>query len=156
MAASGLSEWDWEIRLHIYRQFVAHERPPTYDETARAFAMPASDVRAAYHRLDAAHALFLEPGGDTIRMAHPLSAIATPYRVHIDGHWLYANCAWDALGIPAMLHTDARIEATLAHAAEPARYAVVGGQLMAGPELAGAVVHFALPFRRWYDDLIHT
>ncbi len=156
MAASGVSKQDWEIRLHIYRHFVAHERPPTYHDTARAFAMPAGDIRAAYHRLDAAHALFLDPGSDVIRMAHPLSAIATPYRVHIDGRRLYANCVWDTLGIPAMLHADARIEATFAHSGEPVRYAVVDGHLMAGAELTGGVVHYALPFRHWYDDLIHT
>ena len=54
---------------------------------------------------------YLQPGGDAVLMAHPLSAVETDYRVIVDGVALYANCAWDSLGIPAMLGRDADIEA---------------------------------------------
>src|SRR5579863_9383390 len=100
-----LSEHDWRIRLYIYQHLVAHGRPPTTAETARHFAIADDDARLAYHRLHDGHALFLEPGTDTVRMANPLSAVPTPYRVFVDGRpLLWANCAWDSLGIPAMLH----------------------------------------------------
>ena len=85
-------------------------------------------------------------------MAWPLSAIPTPYRVQILGRNLFANCAWDSLGIPAMLHADARIEATLPVSRERVTYAIENGELYADK----AFVHFALPFRRWYDDLVNT
>lgn len=152
MAAPVLSEQDWQIRLHLYRFFVTHGRPPTYVETARHVGLPGDDVRRAYHRLHQGHALFLEPGADTIRMANPLSAIPTSYRVFVDGRALWANCAWDSLGIPAMLHTDARIEATVVPTSEAAMYTIESGRLNA----VEGIVHFPLPFWRWYDDLIHT
>lgn len=85
-------------------------------------------------------------------MANPLSAVATPYRVHVKGRHLWANCAWDSLGIPAMLHADARVEATYALSGAAASYAIIQGRLVAHDDM----VHFPLPFRRWYDDLIHT
>ncbi len=85
-------------------------------------------------------------------MANPLSAVPTPYRVYVNGHRLWANCAWDSLGIPAMLHTDARIEATFTPSGDAATYAITAGRLNA----ACGVVHFPLPFRQWYDNLIHT
>lgn len=148
----SLSEQDWRIRLAAYRAFVDHGRPPDYAEVAREFAIPAEDARQAFRRLHNHHALFLDPGADTIRMANPLSAVPTAYRVSVDGKRLWANCAWDSLGIPAMLHADARIEAVFADSGATTTYAIESGQLTAH----GGVVHFPLPFRRWYDDLIHT
>lgn len=152
MTASQLSDQDWRMRLFIYQYFVAHERPPTPDETAQHFGMAAADARRVFRRLHDHHALFLAPGTDRILMANPLSAVPTSFHVHTDGHRLWANCAWDSLGIPAMLHTDARIEATYAQVGENASYAITAGRLRGD----GGVVHFPLPFRRWYDDLAHT
>src|SRR5690242_9271760 len=100
---TAVNEQDWHIRLYVYRFFVEHERPPAYAETAHACGLADGAARAAYRRLHAAHALFLAPGSDAIRMANPLSAVPTAYRVHVQGRRLYANCAWDSLGIPAML-----------------------------------------------------
>jgi hypothetical protein len=152
MAASRLSAQDWDLRLAVYRAFVATGQAPTYSAIARQVGLPADDARQAYRRLHAHHALFLEPGTDTIRMANPLSAIPTPYRVYVAGRRLWANCAWDALGIPAMLHADARIEAVSASSGDAMAYAIEAGELKA----AGGVVHFPVPFNRWYDDLIYT
>jgi hypothetical protein len=152
MATSRLSAQDWDLRLAVYRAFVATGQAPTYSEIARQVGLPADDVRQTYRRLQAHHALFLEPGTDTIRMANPLSAIPTPYRVYVAGRRLWANCAWDSLGIPAMLHADARIEAVSASSGDATANAIEGGELKA----AGGVVHFPVPFNRWYDDLIHT
>ncbi len=150
---TDLTDQDWQIRLFTYQFFIDHERPPTYHETAQHFSLNAEAGRAAYQRLNAAHAIFLDPGTDNIRMLHPLSAVPTPYRVQVGERRYFANCAWDSLGIPAMLHTDAPIEAQYAHTHEPVTYSVNNGAVI--PPTAG-IVHFALPFAAWYDDLIHT
>lgn len=153
--ASPLSERDWQGRLEIYHFFVAHGRPPTTVDLAARLAMSAADARALFRRLHGAHAIFLSPGTDTIRMANPLSAVTTDFRVTVGGRQLYANCAWDSLGIPAMLQQDAVIDAAYSRAddaADPARYAVVAGALTGDT----GFVHFPLPYRSWYDDLIHT
>jgi Alkylmercury lyase len=152
MATSRLSARDWDLRLAVYRAFVATGQAPTYIELARQVGLPVDDARQAYRRLHTHHALFLEPGTDTIRMANPLSAVPTPYRVYVAGRRLWANCAWDSLGIPAMLHADARIEAVFASSGDAMAYAIEARELKA----AGGVVHFPVPFNRWYDDLIHT
>ncbi len=152
MATSPLSEQDWDIRLDVYRFFVEHARPPTYAETARRLATPPDAARHAFRRLHQHHALFLAPDMDEIRMANPLSATPTAYRTFVNGHWLWANCAWDSFGIAAMLHADARIEAVFAHTKEAVTYTVEAGTLRA----ADGVVHFPLPFQRWYENLIHT
>ena len=77
-------------------------------ETAVQFALSMADAMVAYRRLEAAHHWLLDQDTQRIRMAFPLSAVATSYRVHVQGQSLWANCAWDSLGIPAMLDADAQ------------------------------------------------
>ncbi len=151
MPAIELSERDWQIRHFVYAYFVERGEPPRYEQAAQQFGLVPEEGRLAYQRLHGRHALFLDPG-DHVRMAHPLSAVPTPFSVASQGRRYWANCAWDALGIPAMLHADAPITASLALTGETAAYAVQDGQLQAAPFF----VHFPLPFARWYDDLVHT
>jgi hypothetical protein len=153
MAGVGVNDQDWAVRLAVYQHFVEHALPPTCVEVASQLNLPAEEVRRAYRRLHQHHALFLDSDAETIRMANPLSAIPTSYCVEIAGRRLWANCAWDSLGIPAMLHSDARIETVFAHSGQAVRYAIQGDELR---EEVDSVVHFPLPFRQWYDDLIHT
>ena len=75
----------------------------------------------------------------------------TAFRVEAGDRAYWANCAWDALGIPAALHADARIEAPLGTASRSGSR--IEAELVQSRD---GVVHFPLPFRRWYDDLIET
>lgn len=152
MATPVLNADDWAMRRFVYQHFLDHAQPPTFAEAAHHFGIPAEEARASFRRLNDRHALFLAPGTDAVRIANPLSAVPTDYIVQAAGHRLFASCAFDALGIPAMLHTDARIEATYAPTGTPARYAIAAG-VLTGDD---GVVHFPLAFHRWYDDLIHT
>ena len=146
------SNRDWQIRQHIYARLVGTGRAPSTDDIAEHFGIVLRDASAALQRLHDAHALALDESG-AILMAHPLSAVQTDYRARIDGRWLYANCAWDSLGIPAMLGCDAQIEALHPATRQPIRYAITGGQLVSAE---GGLVHFAQPFRNWYDDIVET
>lgn len=153
MADINLTQQDWDIRLHVYDVFVATGQAPTYQATAQQFNIAEDDARLTYHRLNSAHALFLRPNTDDILMAHPLSAIETDYQVQVDDVTLYANCAWDSLGIPAMLGKDAQITVTHPIYRDIVTFDVLDGELHAGD---GGYVHFLLPFTQWYDDLIDT
>jgi hypothetical protein len=148
-----LTEQDWAIRHFIYSFFVAYAHPPTVAETAAKFSLTEVEAIAAFDRLNAGHAIFLEPGTQTLRMANPLSAVPTPYRVRANDQHYWANCAWDSLGIPAMLHADAEIEAHDVLSDRVIRYAIKDGVLIG--ETTG-IVHFLKPFAHWYDDLIDT
>jgi len=143
---------DLAIRHFVYQHFVAEARPPSTAETANALGLTEEDARAAYQRLHDKHFLFLNPGTSNIRLANPLSAIPTDFKVRVNGKAYWANCAWDMFGIPAMLNQDAVIEARFEGTQEIVAITVQDGQISPGD----GVVHFLLPFRRWYDDLIHT
>lgn len=143
---------DAQVRTFAYRVIVARGTAPRPDEIAAAFGIGVPDAQDALERLHRAHALFLDPETRTIRMANPFSAVPTAFRVQANGRSYWANCSWDALGIPVALDADARIEARCNGSGESIGITVSGGEVHGNGELA----HFAVPFRAWYDDLIHT
>ena len=79
-------------------------------------------------------------------------AVATPFAVHVAGRLYHANCIWDGLGIAAMLSCDARVATACACCGEAMEARVEGGELA---PLEG-VAHFAVPARRWWQDIVHT
>jgi hypothetical protein len=141
----------WRVRRHVYAAIVTRGAPPAAGEVATALDLPLAATRAALLRLHELHAIFLEPDGESVRMAHPFSAIATGFRVRSRGVGYWANCAWDALGIPAALGQEAEIDATYTEDGQPARLDVVDDTVH-----GDGFVHFLLPLRLWYNDLIFT
>jgi alkylmercury lyase-like protein len=148
-----VDEHDLRIRTHVYASFVGdgHARSPA--ETAAELGLPPGEVEAAYRRLHDAHALVLHAGTAEIRMLNPFSVVATPHRVRAGGREWFANCAWDALGIPAALHADGRIESECPDCGQPLELEVRDGELVEGRAL---LVHFVVPARRWWDDIGFT
>jgi len=148
-----VDELDLRIRNHLYASFVQNGSAAGVSEAAEALELPAGVVSAAYRRLHDAHALVLEPVGTEIRMLNPFSAVATPHRVEAGGRSWFANCAWDALGIPAALHTDGVVSSACPDCGEPLELEVRDGKLVDGADL---LVHFVVPARRWWDDIAFT
>jgi hypothetical protein len=142
-----------EVRRHVYSTVADRAVAPTAADTAAALGRPERDVAAAYLKLHDAHALVLHPGTTEIWMANPFSAIETPHCVRVDRRAWFANCAWDALGIPGALHADGEIDSECACCGEPLALRVRDGELEAGAEL---LVHILVPARRWWDDIGFT
>jgi len=110
-------------------------------------------VEEAYASLHRKRLLVPEPGDPSrIRMAPPFSGVPTSFRVRIGAREYYANCAWDALGIPAALHRDAVVDAEDGSSTEPMRLVVHA----AGPAPEPCVIHFAVPAAQWWEDIVHT
>jgi hypothetical protein len=143
---------DLRIRHFVYEHFVRQARPPSVAETAAQFNLPEAEARNCYQRLHDNHFFFLEPGTASIRMANPFSAIPTKFKVQVGPMAYWANCAWDMLGIPAALQQDAVIEAKYEDTGETAVITVKNGHVQHN----GGVIHFPLPVRQWYDNLILT
>lgn len=142
----------WQVRHFVYNHFADTTLPPSVDQTARQFSISNEEASELYRELHNRHAFFLEPETLTIRMANPFSGIQTDFKVHANGKTYYANCAWDMLGIPAALHTDAVIETVCTESNETVQLEITDGQITNYDLL----IHFPLPFARWYDDLTFT
>jgi len=143
---------DRRVRLAVYRHFVSTGGAPTPGELAGGLSLTEAAVEASLRRLASQRVLVLEEGTCRIRMAMPFSGVPTPYRVEAaSGAW-WANCGWDALGIPAMLGEDARITTTCEDCDAPLRLTLEQGQLR---ESEG-VLHFLVPAARWWQDIGFT
>jgi hypothetical protein len=107
---------------------------------------------ASLERLGAAHVLVLHPTTRGLWMAMPFSAVPTCFRVRALGRDWWANCAWDALGISAMLEAPSEIIPTCPDCGDPPRIRTTGRALSEG----SGVVHFAVPAASWWDDIGFT
>src|SRR5262245_41154725 len=107
-----MDDRDLALRNATYSLFARSGRAPTTDDVARETGRREAEVRAGWNRLHDEHALVLDADTGEIRMANPFSGVPTAHRVEAGGHSWYANCAWDAFGICAVLGVDGRIETT--------------------------------------------
>ena len=152
LASAHMDSDDVALRNVTYGLFVELGRAPTVDDVAASIGSTADDVWAGWQRLHDAHALVLQSHTRELRMANPFSAVPTAYRVFADDRWWYANCAWDAFGICAALHTEGRIEASCADCGDPITVHVRDTR----PDDDGLLFHCVVPAVRWWDDIVFT
>ncbi len=145
-------DFDTTVKLAIYRTTAETGAPPSAAAVSTRLEVEAGAVKEAYARLRAKRMLLLNPGGETILMAPPFSGVPTQHRVTIGSLSYYANCAWDALGIPAALHGSGLVESECAESHEPLRLSVG----LDGPEPSSWLFHCLVPANRWWDDLVFT
>lgn len=147
-----MDDRDLELRNLTYRLFVDLGRAPRADEVAEATGLARGEVAQGWRRLHDARALVLQPDGTRIRMAHPFSAVPTPYRVEAAGRSWYANCAWDVFGICAALHVDGRVETACADCGEPIAVELGAER----PDDESLLFHCLVPAAHWWDDVVFT
>ncbi len=143
---------DLELRRHVYRAIAETGHAPTAAEIAELVGGPDA---AAEHlaRLDDRHFVVLGDDGE-IAMALPFAAKPTGHRVIAGEQSWWANCAWDALAIPAALHRDAHVEARWLDDDSPVDLRIENGRPVG--DAADGLIHFTIPARRWWDDIVET
>jgi hypothetical protein len=146
------ADLDRRVRLHIYERFEQKGRPPTTEETADALGVSPDQAAQAYRRLHEDHVIVLEPGTVDVWMANPFSARPTSFRVVAGERWWWGTCTWDAPGILGMLGLDGVVATECPDCGEPVDLQIRGGEL----QPVDAVAHFAVPARKWWDDIGFT
>ena len=147
-----MEAFDRDVRLSVYRHWIEDGAAPPALQVAESLGVSAGAVEAAYRRLEAGRVLVLAPGTLNIWMANPLCAYPTSFWVETPrGAW-WGTCVWDALGIPAMLATDATISSRCPDCNEPLDLRVEGDTLRP----VEGVAHFAVPARRWWENIAYT
>lgn len=141
-----------QVKLAVYRHFAEHGVAPTPDDTAAAINVSRDTILDAYKQLRQNRVLLVEPDGATIRMAPPFSGVPTQHRVRAGAIEYYANCAWDALGIPAALHKPATVHSRCEQSMEPLTMEVG----LEGPPPSTWLFHSLVPAAKWWNDLVFT
>jgi hypothetical protein len=145
-------DFDTQVKLAVYRHFAETGRRPSPEEVAVRVGSEARDVLDAYPRLRAQRVLVLEADGASIRMAPPFSGVPTQHVVEAGGTRYFANCAWDAFGVPAALQRPAEVHSRCEQSGEPLRL-TVGRE---GPEPSTWLFHCLVPAAQWWDDIVFT
>ena len=143
---------DTEVKSAIYTHFAETTRAPTVAQVAASVRASPSEVKETYERLYRNRVLVLQADGESVRMAPPFSGIPTQHRVRVAGKGYFANCAWDALGVPAALHQAGEVLSRCEQTLEPIRIMVDEG----GPAPEPCVIHFAVPAAHWWKDIVFT
>ena len=145
-------DFDTSVKLAIYRRFAESGEAPRPGDVASDTGSGETEVLAAYKRLRGLRVLVLEDDGTSIRMAPPFSGVPTQHVVESAGVRYFANCAWDALGIPAALRREAVVRSRCGQSHEPL-VLPVGPD---GPESSSWLFHSLVPAARWWDDIVFT
>ena len=116
--------FETRVRTAILETFAASGDAPSPAGVAARLGSPVEPVLAAWNRLREGRAIVTGEDGVSIRMANPFSGIPTEHTFESAGVRYYANCAWDALGIPAALGRGGTVRSRCAHSGEPLRLEV--------------------------------
>jgi len=145
-------EFDLEVKLAVYHHFAASGARPSAAQIAGGLDASVASVREAFDRLRTQRVIVLEADGESIRMAPPFSGVPTQHVVAADGVSYFANCAWDALGIPAALQKPATVRSRCEQSLEPLHLEVS----VDGPERSDWLFHCVVPAADWWDDIVLT
>lgn len=142
---------DDRTRWHVYDVTMREGTPPLKARLAELLGVSEEEALASLKRLATAHMLVLQPDIDEILMAGPFSAVPTPFRVTLEAFSCYANCIWDALGVAATMRVDAEIDTSCADCGAFTWLSVHSGEVF-----GDGFMHFALPPRMWWQDIVFT
>jgi Alkylmercury lyase len=145
-------DFDLEVKLAIYHHFAETGAPPSADQIGEQVSAPRGDVLDAYRRLRTQRVLVLEADGASIRMAPPFSGVATQHVVTSGSLSYFANCAWDAFGIPAALHKPATVHSRCEQSMQPLQLEIESH----GPPSSDWLFHCLVPAAHWWDDIVFT
>lgn len=150
-AAGPMTDFDWAVRTTIYHSFGESGRAPVLGAMAAAVGGTEHQIRVSLQRLFEAHEIAASPDGG-VWMANPFSAVPTDYVVETPEMTCYANCAWDALGVPAILGTDGWTRSHCTESGESLEFGIRDG-VLEGDE---GVIHLVTPIGHAWDDIGFT
>jgi hypothetical protein len=142
---------DETVRVTVYNHFIQAGGAPDPTDLAAQLGITATTLAASYQRLADQRALVLDADG-AIAMAIPFSATPTDVTVRGTGVTWWANCAFDGLGIPALLGSDGVVETACPQSGAPITVTVRDAQ----PSSGACVLHMAVPLAQWWDNIGDT
>jgi hypothetical protein len=145
-------DFDTAVRVALYKEFVRTSSAPTAERLATQMQCSADEVRGALERLATGKAIVLQPESREVLMANPLCSVPTPFRVRTQDRSFFGSCVWDGLGIMAMFQSDSELDTSCACCGEAMTMQRRGGRILP----ASGVIHFAIPAKRWWENIVFT
>lgn len=145
-----------DIRKFIYDRLRETARAPVLEQIMARFGLARAQARAALETLHATRHLVLLERTERILMAHPFAAIASPFRVAVNGSTTYfANCSWDSIAMHVMLGEPVRIESFCHQSGEQIVVELANDSIKSvRPERT--IVYLGLPAAQWWQDIVYA
>jgi len=143
-----MTPFDRKVRAEIYRLFAEGLVSVDAEAIGRSGNLARQLVEQSLESLEADHRIVLLPDTHRVMMAHPFSGVDTGYRSEIAGRSWFANCAWDALAIVALL-SDGTGRAT-------GRDGVIDWSVVGGRVSPDGLIHLLVPAVQFWDDIGFT
>lgn len=141
---------DADVRRAIYDLTVRNGNTPSAGDVAAELGAAEGEIVDAFRRLAGERIIVLD-ANNSIVMAAPFSGVPTPFTVRVGEKSYYANCIWDALGVSPMLQQDSTISTACPDCDAPLELRVQNGTLT-----GEGIVHFSVPARQWWNDIVYT
>ncbi len=161
-----LTDSDRALWIALHEEIIKTGQVPKMADFGKQSGLDDAKFAAALDRLGENHYVALheveQPNDERelrelreLLMLHPFSPVPTAHRVVCGETSYWANCFWDALGIPPMLGRDGRVESSCGCCGASATFEIRDGELGKFPGGEG-VVHFAVPAKDWWKDVEFT
>lgn len=139
-----MNDTDRLVRAGVYSLFRSGVRRVDHGRLAREVKLDVDSVGESLSRLVEEHRLVLTDEG-SVHMAHPFSGVDTGHTATVGGMTYWANCAWDALAILALLGDGS------ASCPNGPRWDVEDGVVS-----PAGFVHLVIPAAQFWDDVVFT
>ena len=139
-----------QVRATLIQTLRDTGEAPSAEAIGNLLGVDGTRISAALYSLAEEHRLVLVPGTDQVMMVHPFSGVASDFLVTIGERTWFANCVWDGLSILALLG-DGTLETH-----SPATGEAITLTVRNGAVEGNAVVHFLVPARHFWDDIVFT
>jgi hypothetical protein len=140
------------LHYTIIKFIIDNGYAPEPHELAALLQASEDKVFGALQRLQEDHGVVMHPHSPKIWVVHPFSLAPTNFLVHTtDGEW-WANCAWCALGVAALLDRDVTITTTLGANDRQVYVHIQDGRVIE----TSFCIHFPVPMRQAWDNVIYT
>ncbi|HEU4320406.1 MAG TPA: organomercurial lyase [Acidimicrobiia bacterium] len=135
-----MNSTDRVVRARVYERFVAGSR--VVDPSS--LGLDREETEDSLDRLAAEHRLVLDDERRVV-MAHPFSGVDTGHTATIGDRTYWANCAWDALALLALLGDG------VARCPNGIEWYVEDGVVS-----PAGFIHLLVPARHFWDDVVFT
>ncbi|GAW20931.1 hypothetical protein ANO14919_104440 [Xylariales sp. No.14919] len=136
----------------IISSFLNNQRPPTISEIATRFQCSTAEARQGLQALAEYHGVVLHPNSDKIWVAHPFSAAPTTCVVSSGERTWWGNCAWCSLGVMKLAGRTSTLKTKIGAIGDEVSVTVENGELLD----KDFVIHFPIPMRNAWDNVIYT
>ncbi|KAK9445340.1 hypothetical protein VB005_00449 [Metarhizium brunneum] len=136
----------------IISSFLKNQRPPTVGDIATRFESDVTTARQGLRALADYHGVVLHPQSDEVWVAHPFSAAPTTCIVTSGHRKWWGNCAWCSLGVMHLAGGTSTLTTRTGAIGDEVSVTVRDGQLLD----TDFVIHFPVPMRHAWDNVIYT